>query len=104
MPVFLSQKKPIGKFYLFLIACFLIFFLFLPALQSFDEDVRDEQLYDGLVSLDNKLKIIPSLADVPAIPMYSQQNRMAMQSRVWGVAVPHLGMYYLDTQKIWLKR
>lgn len=44
------------------------------------------------------------LADVPAIPLYSQQNRVAMQSRVRGVAVPHLGMYYLDTQKIWLKR
>jgi len=44
------------------------------------------------------------LADVPAIPIYSQQNRVAMQSHVRGVAVPHLGMYYLDTQKIWLKR
>jgi ABC-type oligopeptide transport system substrate-binding subunit len=44
------------------------------------------------------------LADVPAIPIYSQQNRVALQSRVRGVAVPHLGMYYLDTQKIWLKR
>jgi len=44
------------------------------------------------------------LADVPAIPLYSQQNRVAMQSRVRGVAVPHLGMYYLDAQKIWLKR
>lgn len=76
----------------------------MQSLQSFDEDVKNEQFYDGLVSLDNKLKIIPSMVDVPAIPMYSQQNRVAMQSRVWGVAVPYLGMYYLDTQKIWLKR
>jgi len=85
----------------------------MQSLQSFDEEAKDEQpnsfifhskqLYDSLVSLDNKLKIIPSLADVPAIPMYSQQNRVAMQSSVWGVAVPHLGMYYLDTQKLWLK-
>jgi ABC-type transport system substrate-binding protein len=42
--------------------------------------------------------------DIPAIPLYSQQNRVAMQSRVRGVAVPHLGMYYLDTRKIWLER
>ncbi len=97
MVVYLSQKKPIGKFYLFLIACFLLFFLFLPALQSFGEDVKDEQpvhggifriksladsfrkqldpvqsdsfiflseqLYDGLVSLNNNLKIAPSLAE-----------------------------------------
>ena len=89
---------------MFLIACFLLFFLFLPSLQSFDENVKNEQLYDGLVSLDNKQKIIPSLADVPAIPMYSQQKWMAVQFRAWGVAVPHLGMYYLDTQKIWFKR
>jgi ABC-type transport system substrate-binding protein len=44
------------------------------------------------------------LADVPAIPLYSQQNRLAIQSRVRGVAVHHLGMYYLDTRKIWLER
>lgn len=44
------------------------------------------------------------LADAPAIPMYTQQNRVAIQTHVRGVAVPHLGMYYLDTQKIWLKR
>jgi hypothetical protein len=61
----------------------------MQSLQSFDEDVKNEQFYD---------------VDVPAIPMYSQQNRVAMQSRVWGVAVPYLGMYYLGTQKIWLKR
>ncbi|UCE39731.1 MAG: ABC transporter substrate-binding protein [Candidatus Aminicenantes bacterium] len=42
--------------------------------------------------------------DIPAIPLYSQQNRVAMQSRVRGVAVPQLGMYYLDTRKIWLER
>jgi ABC-type transport system substrate-binding protein len=44
------------------------------------------------------------LADVPAIPLYSQENRVAMQSRVLGVAVPHLGMYYLDAKKLWLKK
>jgi ABC-type transport system substrate-binding protein len=44
------------------------------------------------------------MEDVPAIPLYSQQNRVVLQSRVRGVAVPHLGMYYLDTQKIWIKR
>lgn len=42
--------------------------------------------------------------DVPAIPIYTQQNRMAIQPYVRGVAVPRLGMYYLDAKKIWLKR
>jgi ABC-type transport system substrate-binding protein len=44
------------------------------------------------------------LTDVPAIPLYTQQNRVAMQSRVRGVAVPHLGMYYLDAKNLWLER
>jgi ABC-type transport system substrate-binding protein len=44
------------------------------------------------------------LADVPAIPLFSQQNRVAIQSRVRGVAVPYLGMYYLDARKIWLEK
>jgi ABC-type transport system substrate-binding protein len=44
------------------------------------------------------------LTEVPAIPLYTQQNRVAMQSRVQGVAVPHLGMYYLDAKNLWLER
>ncbi len=44
------------------------------------------------------------LTDVPAVPLYSQQNSVAMQSWVRGVAVPHLGMYYLDAKKLWLER
>jgi ABC-type transport system substrate-binding protein len=42
------------------------------------------------------------LDDVPVIPIYSRQNRVALQPYVRGVAVPRLGMYYLDARKIWL--
>ncbi len=44
------------------------------------------------------------LEDVPAIPIYMQQNRVAMQPHVRGVAVPRLGMYYLEAKKIWLEK
>ncbi len=44
------------------------------------------------------------LEDVPAIPLYSQQNLVAMQPNVRGVDVPPLGLYYLEARKIWLKR
>ena len=44
------------------------------------------------------------LSDVPAIPIYTQQNRVATQPHVRGVAVPRLGMYYLDAKKIWLEK
>ncbi len=44
------------------------------------------------------------LEDVPAIPLYSQQNQVAMQPYVRGVAVPPLGLYYLEARKIWLNK
>ena len=42
--------------------------------------------------------------DVPAIPLYSYQNQIAMQPYVRGVEVPPLGLYYLDASKIWLDK
>jgi ABC-type transport system substrate-binding protein len=42
--------------------------------------------------------------DVPAIPLFSHQNRVAMQPYVQGVVVPALGVYYIDATKIWLDR
>lgn len=44
------------------------------------------------------------LEDIPAIPLYYQQNRVAMQPYVRGVAVPPLGLYYLEARKIWLDK
>jgi ABC-type transport system substrate-binding protein len=42
--------------------------------------------------------------DVPAIPLFSHQNRVAVQSYVRGVEYPSLGFYYLDAKKIWLDK
>jgi ABC-type transport system substrate-binding protein len=42
--------------------------------------------------------------EMPAIPLYNQQNRVAMQPYVRGVEIPVLGFYYLDTRKIWLDK
>jgi len=43
-------------------------------------------------------------SDVPSIPLFSHQNRVAMQPYVKGVEVPPLGFYYLDVKKIWLDK
>ena len=43
-------------------------------------------------------------SDVPALPLFSHQNRVAMQANVRGVEAPRLGFYYLDAKKIWLDR
>jgi ABC-type transport system substrate-binding protein len=42
--------------------------------------------------------------DVPAVPLFSRQNRVAMQPYVKGVEVPPLGLYYLDTKDIWVDK
>ncbi|MFP4083175.1 MAG: ABC transporter substrate-binding protein [Candidatus Aminicenantes bacterium] len=44
------------------------------------------------------------LSDVPAVPLYSQQNRVAMQPYVRGVDVPPSGLYYLEAKNIWLAK
>jgi ABC-type transport system substrate-binding protein len=42
--------------------------------------------------------------DVPSLPLFFHQNRVAMQPYVRGVEVPPLGFYYLDTKNIWLDK
>jgi ABC-type transport system substrate-binding protein len=42
--------------------------------------------------------------DVPAIPLFSHQNRVAIQPYVRGIEYPLLGFYYLDAKKIWLDK
>jgi ABC-type transport system substrate-binding protein len=42
--------------------------------------------------------------DIPSLPLFSHQNRVAMQPWVRGVEVPPLGFYYLDVKKIWLDK
>jgi len=44
------------------------------------------------------------IKDVPCLPLFSHQNRVAMQPHVRGVEVPPLGFYYLDARKIWLDK
>lgn len=42
--------------------------------------------------------------ELPALPLYNQQNRVAMQPYVRGVEMSGLGFYYLNTKKIWLDK
>ncbi len=41
-------------------------------------------------------------SELPAVPVFNRQNRVAMQPYVRGVEVPALGFYYLEARKIWL--
>ena len=43
-------------------------------------------------------------ADMPAIPLFSRQQRLALQPYVRGVKAPPLGFFYLDAKDIWLDK
>ncbi len=42
--------------------------------------------------------------DVPAIPLFFKQQRLAVQSYVRGVKIPALGFFFLDAKDIWLDK
>lgn len=42
--------------------------------------------------------------DMPAIPLFTNQQRIAAQPSVRGLKVPALGLSYLNTREIWLDR
>ncbi len=42
--------------------------------------------------------------DIPAIPLFSKQQRLAVQPYVRGAKVPALGFYFLDAKDIWLDK
>lgn len=42
--------------------------------------------------------------DIPAVPLFTQENRIAMQPHVKGIRVPPLGIYYLEARNIWLEK
>lgn len=72
-----------------------------PALDSLLLKAEVEKSWTKRINLFHRMEEILS-ADMPAIPLFSQQNRVAMQPYVRGVEVPPLGMYYLKANKIWL--
>lgn len=41
--------------------------------------------------------------EVPAIPLYSERIRIALQPKVRGAKLPALGFMFLDTKEIWLE-
>jgi len=74
-----------------------------PQIDGLINDVEVERSMKKRIQLFHKIEKI-LLRDVPAIPLFSHQNRVAMQPYVRGVVVPALGFDYIDATKIWLDR
>lgn len=74
-----------------------------PALDNLLLKAEVEKSWSKRINLFHRMESI-LFSDIPAIPLYSQQNRIAMQPYVRGVEVPPLGLYYLEARKIWLNK
>jgi len=74
-----------------------------PELDKLLQQAEIERSWTKRINLFHRIEQI-LVSDVPAIPLFSHQNRVAMQPYVRGVEVPSLGFYYLDARKIWLDK
>jgi ABC-type transport system substrate-binding protein len=74
-----------------------------PELDRLLQEAEIEKSRTRRISFFHKIEQI-LISDVPAFPLFTVQNRIAMQPYVRGVEVPPLGFYHLDTKKIWLDK
>ncbi len=74
-----------------------------PELDKLLQEAEIERSWTKRINLFHQIEKI-LISDVPALPLFSHQNRVAMQAYVRGVEVPSLGFYYLDARKIWLDK
>jgi ABC-type transport system substrate-binding protein len=74
-----------------------------PKLDRLLQEAEIEKSRTRRINLFHKIEQI-LISDVPAFPLFTVQNRIAMQPYVRGVEVPPLGFYHLDTKKIWLDK
>ncbi len=69
-----------------------------------DELIRKtevERSWTARIALFHRIEDI-LYADIPAIPLFSRQQRLALQPYVRGAKIPPLGFLYLDAKEIWL--
>jgi len=74
-----------------------------PALDELLERAETERSWTKRIKLFHQIENI-LFADVPAIPLFSNQQRIAVQPYVKGVELPPLGFYYLEAKNIWLDK
>lgn len=72
-----------------------------PLLDRLLEEAEVEHSWTKRINLFHRIEQI-LFADVPAVPLFFQQNRMAFQPYVRGLEAPPLGFYHLEARKIWL--
>ena len=74
-----------------------------PRLDELAKAAEVEQSRTGRIAIFHKIEDLLHV-DMPAIPLFSRQHRLALQPYVRGVKPPPLGFFYLDAKDIWLDK
>jgi ABC-type transport system substrate-binding protein len=74
-----------------------------PRLEELAREAQTEQSPKARIGLFHKIERLLE-SEMPAVPLYSRQHRLAVQPYVRGVKVPPLGFFYLDAREIWLDK
>ena len=74
-----------------------------PELDKLLQEAEIERSWTKRIDLFHRIEKI-LFSDVPAVPLFSHQNRIVMQSYVRGIEEPPLGFHYFDVKKIWLDK
>ncbi len=74
-----------------------------PKLDELSRATEIEQSRRARISLFRRIEKL-LMADMPAIPLYYRQHRLAVQPYVQGIKAPPLGFFYLDAREIWLDK
>jgi len=74
-----------------------------PRLDELAKAAEVEQSRTGRIALFHKIEGLLQI-DMPAIPLFSRQHRLALQPYVRGVRPHPLGFFYLDAKDIWLDK
>lgn len=74
-----------------------------PEIDRLLGEAESEKSWTMRIKLFHQMENILS-ADIPAIPLFTNQQRIAVQPYIREVEVPLLGFYYLDASKIWLDK
>gem|GEM_PF-176216 len=72
-----------------------------PRLDELIKKAEVERSWRARIALFHKIEDILG-EDIPAIPLFSRQQRLALQPYVRGAKIPSLGLLYLDVKEIWL--
>ena len=73
-----------------------------PALDALVDASEVETSWEKRIGLFRQMEKI-LFDEVPAIPLYAERLRIALQPGVHGAALPALGFYFLDMKNIWLQ-